>query len=248
LCLRAIAAEGAIEAQGYGAGAQWLLDRVPELLGSADDRADFEPQHPFLRRAAHLLQAVRIGRTGRVFEALVPAVLEQKVVGSEARRAWRLLVRKFGEPAPGPAPDLHVPPEPRDWRRIPSWEWHRAGVEAVRARTIIAAAEVADRLEGQDPGETDRRLRTIRGVGVWTSAEVRQRALGDPDAVSVGDFHLARLVGWTLAGRVVDDAGMLELLEPYAGQRYRAVRLIELAGAHPPARGPRMAPRDYRNL
>ena len=84
------------------------------------------------------------------------------------------------------------------------------------------------------------------GIGPWTSAEIRQRAAGDPDAVSVGDYHLPRAVGWTLAGRITDDAGMLELLAPYAGHRYRVTRLIELSGGHPPRRGPRMPVRDYR--
>ncbi len=248
LCLRVVRGEGTVHARAYGDGAQWLLDQVPELLGAADDGTKFAPEHPFLKEAARQLEPVRISRSGRVFEALVPAVLEQKVVGHEARRAWRVLVRKFGERAPGPAKDLYVMPTPAQWRRIPSWEWHRAGVEPVRARTIIAAAEVADRLEGHDAAETDRRLRSIHGIGVWTSAEVRQRALGDPDAVSVGDYHLARTVGWTLIGRIVDDEEMLELLEPYAGHRYRATRLIELAGSRPPARGPHLSVRDYRHI
>lgn len=240
---------GVVQAKAYGPGAGWLLDRLPDLLGGADNGTrHFRPTHPFLKQAAKQLQAVRIGRSNRVFEALVPAVLEQKVVGSEARRAYRILVRKFGERAPGPHPDLFVPPDPAGWRRIPSWDWHRAGVEAVRARTIITAAEIADCLEEVDSAETDRRLRTISGIGVWTSAEVRQRALGDPDAVSVGDFHLARMVGWTLVGKIVDDAGMLRLLEPYSGHRFRATRLVELAGSRPPGRGPRVAPRDYRRF
>jgi len=246
LCVKMRA--GVVHATGYGPGGQWLLDRLPDLLGGADDGARFRPAHPFLRTAADALRAVRLGRTARVFEALVPAVLEQKVVGIEARRAWRLLVRRFGDRAPGPHPDLFVPPAPAGWRRIPSWDWHRAGVEAVRAETIIAAAAGADRLEDQPPAEIDRRLRSIRGIGVWTSAEVRQRSHGDPDAVSVGDFHLARMVGWTLAGRIVDDDGMLRLLEPYAGDRFRATRLVELAGSRPPARGPKVAARDYRRF
>lgn len=248
LRLSAIPAEGTILGRAYGPGADWLLAGLPALLGGADDPAGFDPEHPFLRQAARRLGGVRIGRSDRVFEALVPAVLEQKVVGIEARRAWRLLVRRFGEPAPGPGPDLYVPPTPQRWRQVPSWEWHRAGVEGVRARTIIAAAHVAHRLEDQDAAETDRRLRSIPGIGPWTSAEVRQRSHGDPDAVSVGDYHLARLVGWTLVGRIVDDDGMLALLAPYAGHRYRAVRLVELAGSRPPGRGPRMPARDYRTL
>jgi 3-methyladenine DNA glycosylase/8-oxoguanine DNA glycosylase len=144
---------------------------------------------------------------------------------------------------------MRVFPSPRTWARIPSWDWHRAGVEGVRARTIIAAAAVAARLEQTlelDPAEADRRLRSLPGIGPWTSAEIRQRAAGDADAVSVGDYHLPKAVGWTLARRITDDAGMLELLAPYAGHRYRVTRLIELGGSSPPRRGPRMPVRDYR--
>jgi 3-methyladenine DNA glycosylase/8-oxoguanine DNA glycosylase len=241
-----------IRAQAWGPGASWLLGTLPGALGADDDRAGFDPAHPLLRELSTRFPGVRVGRTSRVFEALVPAVLEQKVVGVEARRAWRYLVLRFGAPAPGPAPaGMRVPPPAAAWRRIPSWEWHRAGVEGVRARTIIGAAEVAGRLEeivAMSPADADRRLRSLPGIGVWTSAEVRQRACGDADAVSVGDYHLPARVGWALAGRVVDDAGMLELLAPYPGHRHRAARLIELSGLAPPRRGPRMPVRDYRSF
>ncbi len=239
-----------VTAQAWGPGAAWLLDRLPAQLGADDDPTGFTPGHPVLADLALRYSGLRIGRTSRVFEALVPAVLEQKVVGREAHRAWRILLRKFGEPAPGPAPDgMRVFPAPRVWARIPSWDWHRAGVEGVRARTIISAAGVASRLEevlDLDPAEADGRLRSLPGIGVWTSAEIRQRAAGDPDAVSVGDYHLPRAVGWTLARQLTDDAGMLELLAPYAGHRYRVTRLIELGGSEPPRRGPHLPVRDYR--
>jgi len=249
---RASAGRTVVHAAAWGAGAAWLLDSVPGLLGGGDRPEDFVPAHPILREAVRRHPAVRIGRTGLVFEALVPAVLEQKVVGMEATRAWRTLLRRYGDPAPGPAPDgMRVPPGPAGWASIPSWEWHRVGVEAVRARTIAAAARVAGRIEeiaalGQD--EADARLRTLPGIGPWTSAEVRQRACGDADAVSVGDYHLPSIVGWALAGRVVDDDGMLELLAPYRGHRHRASILATLSGAGPPRRAPRMAVRDYRAL
>jgi 3-methyladenine DNA glycosylase/8-oxoguanine DNA glycosylase len=241
-----------VRAAAWGPGAGWLLAELPGMLGADDDRAGFAPAHPLLRELSARHPGVRVGRSGRVLEALVPAVLEQKVVGAEARRAWRYLLLKFGDPAPGPAPaGMRVSPPPRTWRRIPSWEWHRAGVEGVRARTIIGAAEVAGRLEeivSMPSADADRRLRSLPGIGVWTSAEVRQRACGDADAVSVGDYHLPSRVGWALAGRRVDDAGMLELLAPYAGHRHRAARLVELAGIAPPRHGPRMSVRDYRSF
>ena len=243
-------APGIVIGQAWGPGAGWLLDRLPAQLGFHDDRAGFTACHPVVSELALRYEGLRVGRSGRVFEALVPAVLEQKVVGREAHRAWRYLLGKFGDPAPGPAPGgMRVFPSPRTWTRIPSWDWHLAGVEGVRARTIITAAAVAARLEQaleEDPAEADRRLVSLPGIGPWTSAEIRQRAMGDPDAVSVGDYHLPNAVGWTLARRTTDDDGMLELLAPYAGHRYRVTRLIELGGSRPPRRGPRRPVRDYR--
>jgi 3-methyladenine DNA glycosylase/8-oxoguanine DNA glycosylase len=241
-----------VTAAAWGPGAGWLLETLPAQLGDEDDQAGFAPVHPVLREVAGRHRGARVGRSGRVLEALIPAVLEQKVVGAEARRAWHYLLRRFGLPAPGPAPaGMRVIPDARTWAQIPSWEWHRAGVEAVRARTIAGAARVAGRLEeigAMAAADADRRLRSLPGIGPWTSAEARQRACGDADAVSVGDYNLPAAVGWALAGRVVDDAGMLELLAPYAGHRYRATRLVELSGARPPRRGPRLAVREYRDF
>jgi 3-methyladenine DNA glycosylase/8-oxoguanine DNA glycosylase len=241
-----------IRASAWGHGATWLLDTLPDLLGASDDPTAFRPAQPRLRDLAQQLSGLRISRTARVLEALVPAVLEQKVVSIEANRAWRRLLTWYGSPAPGPAPaGMRVIPSAATWQAIPSWDWHRAGVEAVRARTIANAASAAGRLEAISclpAADADRKLRSLPGIGPWTSAEVRQRACGDPDAVSVGDYHIPALVGWTLAGQVTDDAGMLELLSPYAGQRYRVTRLIELGGQGPPRRGHRMSVRDYRAI
>jgi 3-methyladenine DNA glycosylase/8-oxoguanine DNA glycosylase len=247
---RASASLTVADAQAWGPGAEWLLEAVPAMLGAEDRPEDFVPEHPVLRDLARRHGTIRIGRSCLVLESLVPAVLEQKVVGKEAWRSWRLLLRRFGEPAPGPAPaGMRVPPGPAAWASIPSWEWHRAGVEAVRARTIAAAARVAGRLEEVlqlPPDQADRRLQALPGIGIWTSAEVRQRACGDSDAVSVGDYHLPAIVGMALAGRPVDDAGMLELLAPYEGHRHRASVLTWFSGVRPERHGPRLSIRDYR--
>ena len=242
-----------VRARAWGPGAAWLLDTLPDQLGACDDVSGFDPgAHPVLRELSRRHQGLRISRSGRVLEALVPAVLEQKVVGAEAHRAWRTLLARFGTTPPGPAPTgMRVFPPPRTWVRVPSWDWHRAGVEGVRAQTIMSAARVAGSLErilAESAVEADRMLRSIPGIGPWTSAETRQRAAGDPDAVSVGDYNLPKAVGWALAGRVTDDEGMLELLAPYAGHRHRVTRLVELSGMRPPRRGPRLAARDYRGF
>lgn len=257
--LRISVVAGQVHGMAWGLGAEWLLETMPDLLGAADDPAGFgalldamgdDPVAGFLKGLHQRASGMRIGRAGRVFEALVPAVLEQKVVGREAFRAWRWLVRKYGDPAPGPGPEgLRVPPSAGTWRLVPSWDWHRAGAEAVRARTIVNAARHEGKLEtASTTWEADRLLRALPGIGVWTSAEIRQRVWGDADAPSVGDYHIPGLVGFAFTGEKTDDEGMLRLLEPFAGHRHRVVRLIELSGRRPPGRGPRMAPRDYRNF
>jgi 3-methyladenine DNA glycosylase/8-oxoguanine DNA glycosylase len=175
------------------------------------------------------------------------------VTGKEARSAWRWLVSRYGEAAPGPGPaQLRVCPPPQAWTRIPSWDWHRAGVDGKRSRTVMAAAMVAPALErtlalGGGP-QVAAALRQVPGIGVWTAAEIAQRAHGDPDAVSVGDYHLAAHVGYALTGHRVDDDRMLELLEPFRGHRYRVVRLIELGTPRPPAFGPKMSVRSYAGI
>lgn len=224
----------AVHCEAWGPGAGEFLESVPALLGADDDPAGYAPQDPVLAAAHTRARHFRIGRTGRVLEALIPAVLEQRVQGADAFRSWRLLVSRFGSPAPGPAPArMRVPPTADGWRRIPSWEFHRANVDPGRARTVVGCAQRAASLEKLTgwPAERARgALMSLPGVGVWTAAETAQRAFGDPDALSVGDYHLAKVVGRTLLGHPIDDAEMVELLEPVRPHRYRAVRLLEVAG------------------
>ena len=242
-------AGSAVECTAWGAGAEWLLESVPDLLGAADDVSGFNPHHPVIADAWRRFAHWRVPRSALVMDALAPAVIEQKVTGQEAFSGYRRLVRRYGHPAPGPLGDaLCVPPAPADWARIPSWAWLQASVDGARSRTLVGAAHVAGRLEQCVDLPLDRarsRLRALPGVGVWTAAEVAQRALGDADAVSFGDYHVAKDVGWALLGTPVDDAGMAELLEPYVGHRYRVQQLLALAGHRRPRRGPRMTPRTH---
>ncbi|MHA6792895.1 DNA-3-methyladenine glycosylase family protein [Pseudonocardia bannensis] len=247
--------DGTVVADAWGPGAEWVLDGLPALLGADDDPGAFVAHHPLVEDAARRMPGIRLGSSRRVWDSLIPAVLEQKVTGVEARRSWRELCRRFGDRPPGPTDlvpsGMRVPPTPARIRAVLDWEWHEAGVDSARRRAILAAASVAHRLEDAATlgGEAGRELlRKVPGIGVWTAAEIAQRVWGDPDAVSFGDFHIPTLVGWALVGRPLDDAGMLAVLAPYAPQRQRAVRYVELSGFRRPRFGPRFSPRDYRAI
>lgn len=232
-------------ARAWGPGAEEFLAGLDRMLCLEEDLDDFAPEHPILVEAHRTVPGLRMLKTGLVLESLIPAILEQKVHTKSSFAAWRTLVREFGTKAPGPAPTgLMVAPDAETWRLIPSWKYHRANVGPQRAQTIVRAARVTDSIERTatlEPGEAARRLRSLPGIGVWTVAETAQRAFGDADALSVGDYHLAAVVGWSLLGHPIDDDAMIEYLRPLQPHRYRAVRLLGLSGQ---ARKPNFGPRD----
>ncbi len=251
-----------VEAEAWGPGADRVLEDAPALLGEGDDDAGFDPgHHPLIADLARRFDGLRIGRTGGVFEALLPAILGQKVTGAEAASSYRGLTAKYGDPAPGPLAArfrLRLQPAPEILAGLPYYVFHPLGVEQRRADVIRRLAREAPRLEALAdlPGMRSEAgamaaaaLQRYAGIGPWTAAEVTLRALGDPDAVSIGDFHLPNLVSFALAGdpRGTDER-MLELLEPWRGQRARIIRLLELSGKSAPRYGPRFSPIDRRGM
>lgn len=250
LLVEARADDGTIVGRAWGDGAAWALESMPGLLGAHDDWSGFVPHHPLLADLRRRFPHARMGRTGLLMEALVPAIIEQKVTGQEAFAGFRMLVHRYGERAPGPGVErrLWVPPAPATIRTIPSWEWLRMHIDPARSRTLVSAARVADTLErltAVEPEEAERRMRSIPGIGRWTAAEVRQRTFGDPDAVSFGDYHVAKDVGWALTGEPFDDDQLEEFLEPYRPQRGRVPALLGMARLRRPRHGARMAPRTH---
>lgn len=238
-----------MSALAWGAGAEWLLESLPALLGDQDDASTFVPNHRVLEQAWRSHAHHRFGRSGLVLDSLVPAVIEQKVTTREAFASYRALVRRHGSRAPGPmdGPELWVPPDAGVLALIPSWEWLDLRIDPARSRTLVTLARTGASLERlvDAQRDVDSALRSLPGVGRWTSAEVRQRSFGDPDAVSLGDYHLAKDVGWALAGRAMNDEEVEEFLRPWAGHRGRVVALVRLAGLRRPRRGPRMTPRTH---
>jgi 3-methyladenine DNA glycosylase/8-oxoguanine DNA glycosylase len=243
-----VAAEGPdrFRAEAWGDGADWALEHAPGLVGAEDDDEGFVPHHPAVAELWKRHRAVRLTRTGDVAPVLLAAILEQKVVGAEARRAWRTMVRAVGEPAPGPNHGLLLPPDPARLAELPSFAFHPFGVERRRAEVIRSICARADVFGRDDVLE---RLARMRGIGPWTIAETARLAFGDRDAVSVGDYHLPNLVAWALAGEArATDERMLELLEPYRGQRARVQLLIEAGHVGAPAFGPRMEARAIHRI
>ncbi len=239
-------------ADAWGPGSGAALGRVPRLFTAGTDTlADTDDSR--IVSLAKRRPGVRILRTGSVMDALVAAILEQKVTGAEAHRAWHGLVRLHGEPAPGPPElGLRVMPAPRTLAALPYWSYHTLGLERRRADLIRAIARNSRSIEAVvdlPHAEASARLQAIPGIGPWTAAEVGVRALGDVDAVSVGDYHLPHLVAYALAGEPrATDARMLELLEPFRGRRALVVRLLESSGLRAPRYGPRLAPRRIEGI
>ncbi|MFV2064214.1 MAG: DNA-3-methyladenine glycosylase [Chloroflexota bacterium] len=235
----------------WGRGAEVAAEAVPRLLGAEDEPGALLLPAGRLRDLMLRLKGLRFGRSDAVMESLIPAIIGQKVTAREAQRAYRGLVARFGEPAPGPG-GLRLAPSPERLAALPYFELHPLGLEQRRAVTIIRASQQASWLEEAvelSPAAALARLRGIPGVGAWTAAETARSALGDPDVVSLGDFHIPNMVCWALAGEPRgDDVRMLELLEPYRGQRGRLVRILELSGITAPKYGPRSPPRSIGQL
>lgn len=248
--LRLCRDSGGLTATAYGPGAAWLLDRADAIAGLRDDVsgfADLAPRHRLVARLAREHSGLRMPATGRVFHHLVPAILGQKVTGIEARRGYLRLLAYFAEPVPGPNPRLRLPPDPAAVAATPYWVFHPFGVEQKRADTLRRAAARAVALEASvDAADATHRLTSLPGIGPWTAAEVVRATFGDPDAVSVGDYHIKNVVAYALAGEPrADDTRMLELLQPFAGHRGRVCGLLAAAGISAPKYGPRMPLRSF---
>lgn len=253
----ATALERDIVVDAWGPGAPEWISRAPYWCGAADDWTTFEESSAYallperLRQARRRHPGLRLPATGAVTDRAVIAVIEQRVTAIEAIRAYRYLVRLAGETAPGPAPTgMYVPPSPEQWRRVPSWQWHRASVDPHRSATIMRVIHRSSAVERlgliQDPAVVRAKLQTFNGIGVWTAAEITQCTHADPDGISVRDYHLADYVCWFFDGAPGSDQRMEELLEPWRGHRQRVVRLIKASGHRKPSFGPRLSPADHR--
>lgn len=236
----------------WGPGSDLILESVPSLVGERDECRPLESPLPAIREASRRHWHVPLVRSDDPYHELVPAVLGQRVTAAEAARQWRLLCRDLGGPAPGPGHDLLLPPDPLRLASMAYHELHKYGIERRRAETLIAVARSSRALllgAVDSMFSVTSALTSLHGVGPWTAAIAGGAAHGDPDAVPVGDFHLKNTVAFALAGlaRGTDDA-MLELLEPYRGQRARVLWWLSLDGWRAPRLGPRRRNLSVANL
>lgn len=234
---------GEVRAAAWGPGADWLLASVPALTGTFDEGHVFTDAHPHILAAQRDHPYLRFGASGTLYHELLPTILAQRITAGEAIAQWHRLVRRLGEPAPGPHPQLRLPPSPHALLAQPRWWFHPLGIEGKRVIPLHQVARHAARLfewAHLPPAQAAAKLHLLTGIGQWTTGSVLGTALGDPDAVAVGDFHLKNIVAHALSGRPrgTDDE-MLALLAPYAGQRGRVVKLLLAAGHRAPAFGPR---------
>jgi 3-methyladenine DNA glycosylase/8-oxoguanine DNA glycosylase len=217
------------QAAAWGSGAGWMLARLETLLGLHDDPASFAPPPGPVATLARRGRGMHLVRTPRVFDVLCQFVLQQRVSFRDAARSHRYLTRALGDPPPGP-PGLLLPLSPRHWLGLSSEDFRRAGIDGQRAARLRAAARAARQVDACAEGDLPAArevLGRISGCGPWTVGMVSGFALGDPDAVPVGDLHLPSLVANALVGEPrADDARLLELLEPYRGHRFRLIRLL----------------------
>ncbi len=234
---------GQCTVRSWGPGGDWMAQRVPDLIGLNDPGFTFVDAHPAIMRAQRNHPDLRVGASGNLYHELLPTILAQRITAGQAVAQWRLLCLKLGQPAPGPHGQLRLPPDPERLAAMPSWRFHPLGIERGRADTLRTVARHAGRLWSwsQLPvGECMHKLALLPGVGEWTIGLVLASALGEPDAIAVGDYHLKNIVAHALTGRArgTDDQ-LVELLQPYRGHRGRVVRLLMLDGHRAPKFGPR---------
>jgi AraC family transcriptional regulator, regulatory protein of adaptative response / DNA-3-methyladenine glycosylase II len=124
-------------------------------------------------------------------ELAVRAVLGQQVSVAGARTLAGRLVARHGKPLTAAVGTVtHVFP---DAATLADSDPAELAMPAARATALLgmcaalAAGEI--RLDpGADRDDVERRLLALRGIGPWTAAYVRMRALGDPDVFLPSDL------------------------------------------------------------
>jgi 3-methyladenine DNA glycosylase/8-oxoguanine DNA glycosylase len=228
-------AERGLHICAYGSFADELLAETIAGLAHDDGYAAFATPDTGVLRLHTLHPGLRLLRVPWLYDITCSAILQQRVRTVDAMREWRRIALRWGTPAPL---RLRAFPPAEVLAQVPMFALESIGIDAKRARTLLAFARES-RLVSIKPSTafTDLRkyLLRIPGIGPWTTESVMGYGAGDTDAAIPGDLHLPRVVCYALAGeeRGSDDR-MMELLEPFRGDRFRIIRLIGAAGVDVP--------------
>jgi 3-methyladenine DNA glycosylase/8-oxoguanine DNA glycosylase len=235
-CVVEVTAEtGGVHVRAEGAGEAEVVADLVDALGADDGSKVFTPDHPLLAKLHRAHAGLRLVRVPWRFDVACCAVLQQRVTVREAWQEWTRIAKKYGtRPKNDGSHDLFAFPGAHEIARMDSWRFEELGVDPKRTRAMIGLAR--DVVRRGTFGWTDRarvrkHMRAVRGIGVWTTEMTLGFGYGDPDALPLADLHLPHLVTWALAReRPGTDERMEQLLEPYRGHRFRAVRLLLDAG------------------
>ena len=232
-----------IVARAWGPGADAAVESAHAMLGLHDPGID-DFGHERLNAMLRPVMGTRLSRMPSVAQELPCHVLQQQISWRDAARTWKLMVGIHGEPAPGPS-GLTLPLSFDQLRRIPIHAYQRAGVIQNRIPTLREIGRLGSRIDDWLEESTERYLRlvqTLPHMGPWTARHTLAVAMGHPDVIVPKDYALPHTVCWALTGQPRGtDQQMVDLLEPFRGNRWRVVRLLWALNISAPRRGPRLA-------
>jgi AraC family transcriptional regulator of adaptative response / DNA-3-methyladenine glycosylase II len=154
---------------------------------------------PVLAKALEQTGGPRVPGAWSGFELTVRAIIGQQVAVKSATTVAGQLVQKFGRKLPTALADestglTHLFPDPAALSRAPVTQM---GMPQARAKTIRSLARQVQRKAlkidpAEDPVQTIRKLKEIKGIGDWTAQYVAMRALRQPDAFPASDLGLLK--------------------------------------------------------
>lgn len=146
-----------------------------------------------LKRACAAHPGIRTPGAWDPFELTVRAILGQQISVAAATTIAGRVAARWGTPLEAANGLTHLFPTPSQLAGAPLEE---AGIISTRATTLRAVARAV--IDGSlvfDGVSTGAMLRSIRGIGDWTTQYVLMRALNEPDAFPSGDLVLKRMAG-----------------------------------------------------
>ncbi len=218
-----------------GTDNEQVRDILVRGLSRDDGYHSFSPKHPLVGKMHRQLPGLRLFPVPWIFDVACAVVLQQRIRFVDAAKSWRLISNKYGEITPT---GLIAFPPARVVASMETWRFEELGVDGKRTKTLILMARELKRhpiTADMAPAAARAILQRIPGVGPWTIDTILGYGLGDSDALPLGDLYLPHVVAYGLTGATRgSDEGMVQLLEPFRGQRFRVVRLLGEARIGPP--------------